>query len=568
MLRFAVFDTQGRPATGFSLRHAHAFGPDELPIQASITAGEGMIVVERPTPESTGLCVQIEAPAPDPEVLASAGLPLRNGGHPLGLLTLQTALLPQREEVYLLSLELARRQIMLFLNKLEEWGLFDRGEGDPVFKQFETARQMFTRALVAWRETDDRAPGRADRLALQALALSIDAGERLTIAEAEKSLPDRVSGRAYTEAVRHYTKITAETPSPGAAIALASATGVTLPGVPAIGVAVDPSSFTEPLLRAASLAADFITVPMRWSEMEPAEGKYAFAGTDRWIEWAVRNAKMPVVAGPLLDFRAGCVPDWLYIWENDYETLRELVVEHLQQVVTRYRRTVVRWTVAGGLHVNADIKLTPDQVIDLTRVAVAVVRKVHPGARLQLEVAQPWGEYHARSRKSLPPLVYADALIQVGLNIDALGIRLQMGQPEPGRSTRDLMTLSALLDRYAAFQRPLAVTALGVPSVPSEAAAIEEELFEPGAWRSAWSEQTQADWATQALTLAAAKPFVQSVCWQMLADAAPGAFTEMPGGGLCSATGTPKPALQRVIQVRQAIKEARVPGGIPGLGQF
>jgi tripartite-type tricarboxylate transporter receptor subunit TctC len=49
-------------------------------------------------------------------------------------------------------------------------------------------------------------------------------------------------------------------------------------------------------------------MPMRWIDMEPAEGKYDFSATDRWIEWAVRAAKLPVVGGPLIELhRAGRV---------------------------------------------------------------------------------------------------------------------------------------------------------------------------------------------------------------------------------------------------------------------
>ena len=52
---------------------------------------------------------------------------------------------------------------------------------------------------------------------------------------------------------------------------------------------------------------------------------------------------------------------------------------------------------------------------------------------------------------------------QAGIAIDALALRIQMGQPDRGRTTRDLMALSDLLDRYATLDKPIAVTAAGVP---------------------------------------------------------------------------------------------------------
>jgi hypothetical protein len=595
MLRFAVYDSQGKPAQGFMLRHAHAFGPDELPVQATITAAEGILTLDRPGTDSTGLCVQLNIPAPDASVLALAGVDVaKAGGLPptfrkpganlgeLGLLTVQTSLLPRRDEPYILTLELARRQIMLFLNKLEEWGLFDNQSAEGVLRHFELARQAFTAALVASRKAhpgadhpDPRAW--ASQVAMQALALVIDAGERLAIVDAERQLPERLNGSHYTAAVKTYTKMTGETPSPGAAIAIAGWNGVSLPGIPSVGVTVDSAQFSEGLCKAAHACADFISIPMRWNEMEPSEGKYSYAGTDRWIEWAVRTAKMPIVGGPLLDFRARCIPEWLYIWENDYETLRDLVVEHIQAVVTRYRRTVGRWTVAAGLHVNGDLKLSIDQIIDLTRVGVAVVRKLQPQARIQIAIDEPWGEYHTTRKRSLPPLLYADALMQVGLNFDTLGVRVAMGQPGSGRSTRDLMSLSAMLDRYAAFNRPVAVTALGVPASAIPAIARTEgadgaeglDAFDGGSWRYEWSPEVQADWTSQAMAIIASKPFVQSVCWQQLADGLEGgAMDEMPAGGLCSANGAPRPVLVRLAQVRQALKDGKGASGIPNLGNF
>lgn len=54
---------------------------------------------------------------------------------------------------------------------------------------------------------------------------------------------------------------------------------------------------------------------------------------------------MPIVAGPVIDLRRGNVPEWLYMREHDYETLRELVYEHVKNLVTRYRHAL--WNVDG-----------------------------------------------------------------------------------------------------------------------------------------------------------------------------------------------------------------------------
>lgn len=548
MLNFVVFN--GGPEHAFRLGHAYLIGPDDVPTPASLRAGNGMIQCDKGADGSAGLALQFPLeglpPAPDGGLVPN-----------IGLVTVQTCLLPQRESPYLLSLELARHRIMTFLNRLEDWGLFDLPTDDPILKQFERARQTFTAALVAPRHPTEQDPhgysADADRLARESLALAIDAGERLALLNAQRQLERRLSGRLYADAAERYAVASGDAAPANAPIILQNSVGVTLPGRALVGCEVSPRSFTEAHQRAVFAACDFISLPMRWVDMEPGEGEYSFTGTDRWIEWAVRKAKLPVHAGPIVDFRPASVPDWLYIWENDYETLRELVYEHVRTIVTRYRRTVSRWTVASGLHVNSSFRLSYEQMLDLTRLCVLLVRKLQPSAKVQVEIDQPWGEYYATNRQSLPPLVYADTIAQAGIVVDAYALRLHAGTPEPGCSTRDLMALSSILDRYAALERPIVVSSL---AAPSRAEPATEEI-EPGRWRAEWSESTQAEWLSKAMAIALAKPFVHSVCWSELTDAS--ARPEAPDCGLMTATGQPKAALARLIDLRASLNEGRTP---------
>ncbi|MBX3410642.1 MAG: endo-1,4-beta-xylanase [Phycisphaeraceae bacterium] len=569
MQSFVVFDTEEIDARHFPPRHAYLVGPDETPVQGEIVFREGVVDATKFVQATVGLCVQM-----------AVRLPSSNGGEgqgaDLGVLCVQTCLLPDRTQPYLLTIELARRQIMMVLNKMEDWGLFDLSAQTPSFEQFERARQMFTRALVA-QKGDGHEPTRegycakADALAGDALALSLSAGEGLTLINAERQLKQRLSGAGYEAAVAHLARLTPERPPAGAPIVVPGAGHCVLSEAPAIGCAVSPVQFTEAQQKAVLATCDFVTMPMRWIDMEPTEGRYNFGATDRWIEWAIRTAKLPVVGGPLVDFRPQCAPDWLFIWENDYETLRDLVYEHVQAVVTRYRRTVSRWTVASGLHVNTNFKISFEQIIDLTKMCVQIVRRLHPAAKVVLEVAQPWGEYHALNRRSIPPFVYAEAVVQVGAaslasHVDAIGLRMQMGNAEPGNATRDLMAFSAALDRYANLEKPIAITALGAPSsmiTPKpyrpRAGAEPTDPYEPGFWRQPWSEAQQAEWLAQVMTIAASKPYVQSICWQELSDGPGGLGPEMPTGGLMHAGGAAKPSLVRLAQIRKAIKEGRWP---------
>jgi len=571
MLSFAVYDQQGAPP-GWSLSQAYLFGNDEIAVQGEIRvltstgrAGGSVIQCEKPSTDAAGLALQFRVGPPE---------------SPMGLLLLRTCLLPQRPEPYLLSLELARHRIMLVLNKLEEWGFFDLPADHPVPSLLDKARAEFTAALVhlchrtggngAAPVPDPESILAADAAAGRALALSMEASERLALLQAEQNLQGRLDGSLYEKAQARADAVTGERPLPDNAVKSPDGGGVILPQPPMMGSAVAPAMFSDALVKGAADACDFVAMPMRWIDMEPSEGSYSFAKTDKWIEWAVRQAKLPVVGGPLIDFREISTPEWLYIWEHDYETLRELVYEHIKTVVTRYRRTVSRWTVCSGLHINESFALTYEKMMDLTRVCALLVKKLHPAAKVQIEIAQPWGEYVGRNRRAMPPRLYADQITLAGIVVDAFALRIQMGQPEYGRATRDLMAMSDLLDRYSELEKPLVVSAVGVPSQvlvaaaamgPGPAGAPETggeppAALEAGFWRSPWSQEVQARWVSQALWVAAAKPYVHSICWQDLYDSP---TADMPAGGLMSESGSAKPAAGAFGDLRAAIKGRRMP---------
>ncbi|MFO0858925.1 MAG: endo-1,4-beta-xylanase [Phycisphaerales bacterium] len=581
MFSFAVFDSAGHPQTSFELRGEYLIGNDDMPTQAEIRFDQGLIRCTKSGPEAAGICLLVEVPAP-PAAPPSPGIPALPPPTPsLGQMMLRTCFLPKRNEPYLLSLELARHRIMMALNKLEEWGMFELAPDHPALAQLEAARLKFCEALVADRtgsvaQTQAGQPSPrawADKLAWEALAIALDASEKLSLLNASRDIPARLSGKVFEDAKARYTKLIGDPPPAGQHVVVPGMGTAVVPGAPQIGVAINPNQYSEPLMKAAG-SLDFVHMPVRWSDLEPVEGKLSFASTDRWIEWAVRTAKRPVTAGAIIDLRASCLPEWAYIWENDYETLRDMMVEHITQVVTRYRRTVSRWVVCSGLHVNSNVKLSYEQIMDLTKVCILLTKKIHPQGKIIVEVQEPWGEYFAADRKSLPPTFYAESVLNLGLGVDGLGLRLQLGAPASGQATRDLMMISSLLDRYASMERPIHITAAGAPSAPissvvskpkgddDDQVVISAREHAAGRWRSGWSEASQAEWLADVLSMLACKPSVQSICWQDLADAPPSARSpEMPGGGLLNAGGILKPAGQRIGALLQALREGKSPIG-------
>jgi hypothetical protein len=210
----------------------------------------------------------------------------------------------------------------------------------------------------------------------------------------------------------------------------------------------------------------------------------------------------------------------------------------------------------SGLHTNTAFRLSFEQIMDLTRLAVGVVRKLHPQARVQVEIAQPWGEYYTANRRSLPPTLYAEMLLQAGVPVDTIGLRLEMGVPGVGLSCRDPAAVSALLDQYAALDRPIAITAAAAPALPMPVPADNPEV-EPGWWRRPWDEQAQAAWMNAVLSTALAKPAVQSVTWAEVMDTP--ASPEVSTCGLLTAEGRPRAAFDRLVALRKAVTAGVLP---------
>ena len=490
MFRFAVYDDHG-PAHDWPLDDAYLIGPDDVAIRGELTFEDGLIECTKRATHSVGLCLPYDA-------------------GPLGRLMLQTCLLPDRDKPYLLSMEVARHRIKTFIAKSEEWQMFELEADHPALQEWEQARKLFAEALNVLD------PLEADRIANRALGHALEANERLALAHAELLLHWRFGNRP------------------------ASST--------TLGVRVDSARDTPALRELVAQNFDILVFPLRWSELEVEEGRYNWDPLDQWVQWAKTQDK-PCVLGPLLDFSKRSLPKWMYVWQHDYSTCRDLVYEHVERVVQRYHSVVDMWNVASGLNVNDNFRFTPQQMIDLTYMASLIVRQIQKGARTMVEIVEPFGEFVATNRDAVSPLIYLDQIAQEGIPLDCVGVQLLFGQNRQGRHARDLMQISSLLDRFLALDLPVLVSAIGVPSESSESGG--------GWWHEPWTAQVQSRWVARAFSIAMSKPYVESVIWSDLYDH-PG--SELPGAGLVDSAGRTKPALQRLVGAR---KRLRKPLGAP-----
>jgi len=512
MFRFEVHQP-GLSADGVNLSGAYLFGADGIAIRGEL-AGEGGAISCRK------------------RVAGAAGLALLWDTGQTGAFLLSTTRLAERDEPYNLPVELARARTKQIVQKIEEWGLFDYADAKDLLDEFDADRRRFVESL---HQAD---PAEASRLAGEALDSSITLSEKMALYHADVFLDRRRNS--------------------------ASAAGRTR-----FGVSVDLGSEYTAHHDQLRDAFDFLSIPMSWKLVEPQENAYQFPQVDAWVNFAARAHK-PIHIGPVIDFDPDNLPEWLYLWEHDYDSLREVIYKHLEHILTRYGRQAKIWSVVSGLHAYNNFNLSFEQIMELTRMCCQVGQRVAPRSQTMIDLVMPWGEYYARNHRTIPPLLYADMAVQSGIKFDAFGLQVYMGVPRDGYYVRDLMQVSMLLDEFASLRKPVHITACTVPSQTAndlrDAWSGELGAADGGRWHAPWSERLQAEWLQAFYRICMSKPYVESICWRDLTDSAP---HYIPHGGLCGPDESPKLAFKelRNFRIHMASLARNGNGGNGGNGQ-
>ncbi|MCG3177874.1 MAG: hypothetical protein BIFFINMI_00196 [Phycisphaerae bacterium] len=507
-MKFQVYKN-GQPASVPDVNSAYVVGQDGVPARAQFEEQRGELTVRVRAESAVALCLLYDVPE-------------------FGQVMLQTTRLPERDKPYLLSLELLRQQLFLLNGKFEDWGLIDYAEAAPLTNGLADVTASFIQALSA---LDD--PKAAHESALRGLSAALHVAERAALYHASLFL-----GRRLMTSGPHRRE-------------------------PTFGCSVDLLSIGEEYRTRLAESFDYVLLPVSWKQIEPKEKELNWSRLDNWVEWAVRK-RLPIWAGPLVSFNPQFIPDWLFLWEHDFDAIRDLIYEHISRVVGRYRNYIHTWTVTSGIAADNCFNLTFDQLIEMTRMACTRTKQEDPKAKSLIDVTMPWGEYHARNLRTIPPLLYADMVVQSGTNFDGIGLQFYFGLGDDGLFVRDLMSISALLDKFANFAKPLHVTAVQVPSDttvdPWDAWGGAKSVRDGGNWRRDWDEQLQADWLRLFYSTALSKPYVRTVAWRDLADYE-GHF--LSHGGLCHSDLSPKPAFAACREFRKAYHQRQ---GVVSLG--
>lgn len=461
MMRFDVYQ-EGQAPAEVPLSTVHMFGQDEIPVRGELKFADGQVQGIRHNDSAVGLSTLWQT--------EKAGRTL-----------MQTTRLPVREKPYNLNVEIARARLLRISQKREDWGLTDLTLTEEQHELMDQAMERFIDSLC---NLDD--PQVAAQYADQSLDCAFDLGESLAMGHAKLFLDRRLT----TRGLKPHN----------------------------FGCCLDPTRIADKdYLKILKENFQFVTIPVSWKQIEPKEQEKQFDQLDACISWLRRN-RIATKVGPLLSFLPEHLPDWLFIWENDFEQVREMAYEYVNSVIERYGSKVQAWDVVSGLHANNAFKFSFEQIVELTRSATMAAKRTSHRSLVLVELTEPWGEYYSRNPRTVPPLIYADALYQSGIQFDGFSVQMRFGSPASALRTRDLLEISVMLDKFAAFGKTVHLTGIQVPSEPAPKGRVGSEPDLSGHWREPWNEEIQAQWLEQFYQIALSKPYVETITWQDLAD--------------------------------------------------
>lgn len=480
-------------ARAAELRKAYVTGLDRTPSRLNAELRNGILSCHRDSNESGRLFV--------PWPVEGVGTPI-----------IGTATLSERPEPYNLAVEMARGKLNEVRNQLADWRQMGLRTPPELQGMISKAHRAFIRAVTASHDLNV-----SHAAAQESLAAVWAAGDLLVDTYTSQVLQTRLAA-------------TSKLPT-------------------WLACALDGDMKQSPW--AGEVAGTFNSAQVRctWKALAPTEGQYRWDELDAQLNWCRKN-KVAIQAGPLLEFRPGAVPDWIWLWEGDFETILGLVVDLVRKAVSRYKGKIPLWHLVHRPASNEFLGLSEEEQIRIAARAIQVARQADPGAQFTLGVERPWAEWMGSSSFQLGPLHLADYLVRADLGLAGIALEIAPGFSSPGSHIRDLFDFSRLLDLYALLNLPLHVSFAFPSSVGPDPKADPNVRVEASQWPVPPDESTQASWASRWISLAVAKPFVRSVTWLQASDANPHLY---PHAGLFRPDHTPKPLVPWLKSFRREL---------------
>ena len=485
LIRFSV--AQMDRVSASTLARAYMAGMDAVPWATRVVATDDGLIVDRPESESGCFYIpwQVEG---------------------IGEITLSTASLMERDRAYLLEVELARGTLNRIRNQLANWELAGLVIPEPVRTRLSHATETFSRVVTSQSDQE-----RAAKLATEVLSEALSLIVTLGATYAQQAL-----------AMRH-----------ASGNRLVTLIGANLGNVPL------EESMADHFLKTFNSAV----VPMRWAQLEQAEGQHDWALTEQQLAWCQAH-EIKICSGPLVCLDGSQTPDWLVLWDGDLENLTGLIAQHVRKVVQRYRGRLHVWQAASRANSESFMGLSRQDTMRLSVFIVETIREIDPQTPVIISFDQPWGNPRSSQDGELP-VYLADTLVRSNLGLSGVGLEFKVGYHPDGSPFRDVIEFSHQLDRWAQLNIPLLVSLVVPGGQGVDPLAKSESLPLPPDWTAA----RQEEWVRNFVPVVLAKQAVQGIMWDQLCDAHTHSLSH---GGLFDAQGRSKSALGSLTAIRKA----------------
>ncbi len=304
--------------------------------------------------------------------------------------------------------------------------------------------------------------------------------------------------------------------------------------------------------RDAQQEADFLqtfnvaAIPVYWRRLQTDSGQWQWQALDQQLHWCHQRG-LRVGMGPLISPYREVLPDWLFLWQDDFDQLRQSVIEFVDQLIAHCRGRVQYWHVASAMNLPGDLQLCEEDRVKLLLSVIERVRRADSQTPMIVTFDQPWGQYLAHTDGELSPLYFAEMLVRGELGLAGVGLELQLGCWPGSGPPCDMVEVSRLLDHWSALNCPLLV----VLTIPSDADQ------DPNAWQpkiqTVWGQyrpslESQRYWVEQLVPLLLAQPSVHGILFNQSRDSLP---HRIPHGGLWDRNERAKPALEALRKLRE-----------------
>ncbi len=287
---------------------------------------------------------------------------------------------------------------------------------------------------------------------------------------------------------------------------------------------------------------NYATVPFYWSDLEPEDGKPRFAKDsatiyrrpppDVVVEFC-RAHELAMKGHPLVWHQ------WYPKWRpDDPQAAMRRAEQRIAEIGARYGAAIPRWEVVNEpceRHKYADkwFNLPEDYLWRSLRAAA----QFPAGDRMMLNEATTYSWLEFSAERSPYYRLIRD-MLERGARVEELGMQLHIFSEPAWRLTLAGKQfapgdLFKVLDRYSDFGRPIHITEITIPALPSSSAG----------------EQSQAQVARNFYRLWFSHPRVEAISWWNLVDGTAAKGEDKWKAGLVRNDFSPKPAFEALDQL-------------------